>query len=120
MQVMVPHRFDQFFEDLTYLVESGKVPMSRIDDAVERILRVKFVAGLFEYPFSDRSLLNIVGCKVKNSTYALTSLHVMNRYSLENIKFLSSSSRLFSRSRSSLLRLHLGVVASCSCFSFLI
>ncbi|KAL9415826.1 hypothetical protein AB3S75_039091 [Citrus x aurantiifolia] len=62
--VMVPHRFDQFFEDLTYLVESGKVPMSRIDDAVERILRVKFVAGLFEYPFSDRSLLNIVGCKL--------------------------------------------------------
>ncbi|KAH9701616.1 Beta-glucosidase [Citrus sinensis] len=62
--VMVPHRFDQFFEDLTYLVESGKVPMSRIDDAVERILRVKFVAGLFEYPFSDKSLLNIVGCKL--------------------------------------------------------
>lgn len=78
MQVMVPHRFNQFFEDLTALVESGEVPMSRIDDAVERILRVKFVAGLFEYPFSDRSLLDKVGCKVKNSTHALTSLHVMN------------------------------------------
>lgn len=38
--------------------------MSRIDDAVERILRVKFVAGLFEHPFSDRSLLDKVGCKV--------------------------------------------------------
>ncbi|XP_022755870.1 lysosomal beta glucosidase-like isoform X2 [Durio zibethinus] len=62
--VMVPHRYKQFMEDLTFLVESGKVQMSRIDDAVERILRVKFVSGLFEYPFSDRSLLDIVGCKL--------------------------------------------------------
>ncbi|XVF05374.1 hypothetical protein REPUB_Repub05bG0166500 [Reevesia pubescens] len=62
--VMVPFRYKQFMEDLTSLVESGEVHMSRIDDAVERILRVKFVFGLFEYPFSDRSLLDIVGCKL--------------------------------------------------------
>nr|KJB83718.1 hypothetical protein B456_013G260700 [Gossypium raimondii] len=62
--VMVPLRYKQFMDDLTFLVESGEVLMSRIDDAVERILRVKFVAGLFEYPFSDRSLLDIVGCKL--------------------------------------------------------
>ena len=61
---MVPHRYEMFLEDLTFLVESGEIPISRIDDAVERILRVKFVAGLFEQPFSDRSLLDIVGCKV--------------------------------------------------------
>lgn len=61
--VMVAVRFEQFFEDLTFLVESGEVPMSRIDDAVERILRVKFAAGLFEFPLSDRSLLDTVGCK---------------------------------------------------------
>ncbi|KAI9196188.1 hypothetical protein LWI28_021788 [Acer negundo] len=41
-----------------------EVLMSRIDDAVERILRVKFVAGLFEHPFSDRSLLDTVGCRL--------------------------------------------------------
>ncbi|OIW19939.1 hypothetical protein TanjilG_30873 [Lupinus angustifolius] len=62
--VMVGVRFEQFIEDLTFLVESGEVPISRIDDAVERILRVKFVAGLFEIPSSDRSLLDIVGCKL--------------------------------------------------------
>ncbi|TYH36808.1 hypothetical protein ES332_D13G291100v1 [Gossypium tomentosum] len=62
--VMVPLRYKQFMDDLTFLVESGEVLMSRIDDAVERILRVKIVAGLFEYPFSDRSLLDIVGCKL--------------------------------------------------------
>ncbi|GMI81736.1 hypothetical protein like AT3G47000 [Hibiscus trionum] len=62
--VMVPYRYKQFIEDLTSLVESGEIKMSRIDDAVERILRVKFVAALFEYPFSDRSLLDTVGCKL--------------------------------------------------------
>lgn len=65
MQVMVPHRFEQYLEHLTSLVESGEIPMSRIDDAVERILRVKFVAGLFEHPICDRSFLEVVGCKVK-------------------------------------------------------
>lgn len=61
---MVPFRYGQFVEDLIFLVETGEIPMSRINDAVERILRVKFVAGLFEHPFSDRSLLHTVGCKV--------------------------------------------------------
>lgn len=66
MQVMVPYRYEQFIEDLISLVESGEIQMSKIDDAVERILRVKFFAGLFEYPFSDRSLLDTIGCKVLN------------------------------------------------------
>ena len=35
------------------LVESGQVSMRRIDDAVRRILRVKFRAGLFENPYVD-------------------------------------------------------------------
>lgn len=60
----MPFRYAKFLEDLIDLVESGEIPMTRIDDAVERILRVKFVAGLFEYPYSDRSLLDTVGCKV--------------------------------------------------------
>ncbi|GAB2274446.1 hypothetical protein Dimus_009216 [Dionaea muscipula] len=62
--VMVALRYEKFLEDLTSLVESGEVPISRIDDAVERILRVKFAAGLFEHPFTDRSLLDTVGCKL--------------------------------------------------------
>jgi beta-glucosidase len=33
------------------LVASGQVPMSRINDAVRRILRIKFRAGLFEHPY---------------------------------------------------------------------
>jgi beta-glucosidase len=37
------------------LVQSGDVRMSRINDAVRRILRVKFRAGLFEHPYVDVS-----------------------------------------------------------------
>jgi beta-glucosidase len=35
------------------LVDSGKVPMSVLDEAVRRVLRVKFQAGLFENPYTD-------------------------------------------------------------------
>lgn len=62
--VMIPLRYQLYLDDLRMLVESGEIPMSRIDDAVERILRVKFVAGLFEHPLSNRSLLDKVGCKL--------------------------------------------------------
>ncbi|CAH8355230.1 unnamed protein product [Eruca vesicaria subsp. sativa] len=61
--VMVPFKYKMFIQDMTDLVESGDISMDRVNDAVERILRVKFVAGLFEHPLSDRSLLGTVGCK---------------------------------------------------------
>ncbi|XP_062173177.1 uncharacterized protein LOC133878620 isoform X3 [Alnus glutinosa] len=60
--VMVPYRYELFVKDLISLVKEEEIPMERIDDAVERILRVKFVAGLFEFPFTDRSLLDTIGC----------------------------------------------------------
>ncbi|NDV95921.1 beta-glucosidase [Dysgonomonas sp. 521] len=38
---------------LKELVEEGEVPMSRIDDAVRRVLRLKFRLNLFEKPYYD-------------------------------------------------------------------
>ena len=38
---------------LKELVEEGEVPMSRIDDAVRRILRMKYRLNLFEKPYYD-------------------------------------------------------------------
>ncbi len=35
------------------LLEEGKLSMSRVNDAVRRILTVKFKAGLFEHPYAD-------------------------------------------------------------------
>lgn len=46
---MVPYEC-QFAIDLKELVEEGEVPMSRVDDAVRRILRLKFRLGLFDVP----------------------------------------------------------------------
>jgi beta-glucosidase len=45
---MVPTGYKDFFNQLKELVNEGKVPMSRIDDAVTRILRVKFAMGLMD------------------------------------------------------------------------
>ncbi len=46
---MVPYECD-FCTDLIALVEEGEVSMDRIDDAVRRILRLKFRLGLFDQP----------------------------------------------------------------------
>ncbi|XVF69316.1 hypothetical protein PTKIN_Ptkin11bG0071100 [Pterospermum kingtungense] len=59
--IMVPNDFTEFIDDLTYQVKHNIIPMSRIDDAVKRILRVKFVMGLFENPMADNSLVNQLG-----------------------------------------------------------
>lgn len=52
---MVPYKYS-FTDNLIELVKEKKVPMARIDDAVRRILRVKFQLGLFEKPMPDPSV----------------------------------------------------------------
>lgn len=62
--VMVPQRYREFFNNLRDLVKEGRVPMSRIDDAVRRILRVKFALGLMDKNrnhLADRSLQKSFG-----------------------------------------------------------
>lgn len=64
---MVPYNYTEFIDGLTSQVKNKIIPMSRIDDAVKRILRVKFVMGLFENPLADFSLVNQLGSQVSNS-----------------------------------------------------
>ena len=45
---MVPDDWKKFIDEAVADVEAGKIPMSRIDDAVTRILRVKMRSGLFD------------------------------------------------------------------------
>ena len=47
---MVPTDWQQFITNTVAQVQNGQIPMSRIDDAVTHILRVKLRAGLFEAP----------------------------------------------------------------------
>jgi beta-glucosidase len=48
--VMVPTDYVRFITTMKALVEAGTIKRDRIDDAVSRILRVKFEMGLFEKP----------------------------------------------------------------------
>src|SRR4051794_2364874 len=59
--MMEPNSYQDFITTLTSLVNSGDVPMARIDDAVSRILTKKFQLGLFEHPYTDRSNLDQIG-----------------------------------------------------------
>ena len=52
---MVPNDYS-FADHLIELVKEGAVPTARIDEAVRRILRVKFELGLFEKPGPDPAL----------------------------------------------------------------
>jgi beta-glucosidase len=47
---MIPYDYKEFCTDLIALVKEGKVSQARIDDAVRRILRVKYETGIFETP----------------------------------------------------------------------
>jgi len=67
VQIMVPLNYTDFIDGLTSLVKKNAIPMSRIDDAVKRILRVKFVMGLFENPLADYSLADQIGSPVSRS-----------------------------------------------------
>ena len=62
--MMVPTPVDrcrEFQQKLKALVESGRVPPARIDDAVRRILKQKKRFGMWERPFTDRALTAEIG-----------------------------------------------------------
>ncbi len=51
----------EFFESVTKQVKEGKIPESQLDEAVRRILRVKFALGLFDE--KERCPQSVIGCK---------------------------------------------------------
>ena len=56
-----PNNYVDFIDDLKSLVADGKVSQARIDDAVSRILRIKFALGLFESTATDPKLTASIG-----------------------------------------------------------
>ena len=56
-----PNNYVEFITKLKELVDEGKVPQSRIDDAVRRILLVKAKMKLADHPFTDPALTAAVG-----------------------------------------------------------
>ncbi len=67
---MVPYSCD-FCDALKSLVEEGEVPMSRIDDAVRRVLRLKYRLGLFDKPDTYLADYPDFGCEA----FSEASLH---------------------------------------------
>jgi beta-glucosidase len=50
---MVPYDYVKFIQTMKDAINNGDIPESRVDEAVRRILRVKFALGLFEHPMPD-------------------------------------------------------------------
>ncbi|HXQ35664.1 MAG TPA: glycoside hydrolase family 3 protein, partial [Anaerolineales bacterium] len=50
---MVPYDYVTFIETMKKAVTNGDISEARVDEAVRRILRVKFALGLFEHPMPD-------------------------------------------------------------------
>jgi beta-glucosidase len=59
--IMVPDTFQEFEKDLKAAVLDGQIPLARIQDAVRRILTVKFQMGLFERPYASRAGIADIG-----------------------------------------------------------
>ena len=53
--------YKKFMRLLKESVEEGSISMGRIDDAVQRILKVKLRSGLFDSPLVENNSLNTIG-----------------------------------------------------------
>lgn len=93
---MVPVKFSEFIDDLTNLVKNKYIPMDRIDDAVGRILQVKFISGLFENPLADFSLVNELGKQASKAPPRLTFV-ILNFIPVFR-RLFTASPLIFSRS----------------------
>ncbi len=57
----------EFINSVKECVGNQTIPISRIDDAVRRILRIKLRFGLFEHPYSDAALRSRIGSSENRS-----------------------------------------------------
>jgi len=59
--VMLPFDYRTFADNFHKALQSGDIESARLDDAVRRVLRAKFMAGLFENSSADSSGLAEIG-----------------------------------------------------------
>ena len=64
--IMIPTDYKSFLTALKEEVVAGRVPISRINDAVGKILKLKENLGLFKNSCAQRSLLNLTGASSTN------------------------------------------------------
>lgn len=59
--VMTPFEYKDFIENMLGALANGDITKERLDDAVKRILTVKFETGLFDRPLAKPEDLSVVG-----------------------------------------------------------
>lgn len=93
---MLMNPFDADVVDfIVDLVEKGEIPMSRIDDAVSRILRLKFELNLFKVPYSDpKNYIDFASKKHVEANYKMASEAITLLKNKNNILPLSSSKKV--------------------------
>ncbi|RXZ83204.1 beta-glucosidase [Paenibacillaceae bacterium] len=86
-----PH--DLYQQSIIDLVENGELPLSTVDTAVSRVLRVKFMLGLFEQPYADPALTSKV---VRCDKHGATALQIAR----EGIVLLKNDQQILPLSKS--------------------
>jgi len=69
------------------LVKAGKLPVSVVDEAVSRVLRLKFKAGLFEHPYADEG-------REKTDILTPESLQIERKMAQESMVLLQNNNDL--------------------------
>jgi beta-glucosidase len=59
--VMLPFDYKTFMSNMEKAIQNGDISAARLDDAVKRILTVKFEAGLFDRPDPSEANLSVIG-----------------------------------------------------------
>jgi len=67
--------FADAFNSLVAQVKSGRIAEASVDRSVERILRLKFLAGLFDDPYVDPSLAEKITNSIEHQQLALKAAH---------------------------------------------
>ena len=92
---MVPYDYEEFCNNLIELVEEGEVKMSRIDDAVSKILKLKIELGLFKTPVTDYREYDDFGSEKHNQlAYKAASEAITLLKNEENILPIKGKSRI--------------------------
>jgi beta-glucosidase len=93
---MLMNPFDADVVDfIVDLVEKGEIPMSRIDDAVSRILRLKFELNLFKVPYSyPKNYPDFANKKHVEANYEMASEAITLLKNKDNILPLSSAKKV--------------------------
>lgn len=87
---MVDDDYERFIPEL---VKAGKLPESVVDEAVRRVLRIKFKAGLFEHPYADPQ-------REKTDILTPQSLQTARKLAQESIVLLQNNHDLLPLSKS--------------------